>query len=242
MALHAHFQKPQIIGYRKNGCPIWSIAGAEDGGQPAGQPAGASTATPPAPQDNGFPANTPIEQMTGEQRENYWKHQARKHEDRVKAFGGLTADELAQLREKAGKHDAMERDLMGDHEKALAQATESAAADVAAVYVPRLVNAELRAAAAGSGVSAETLQTALEYVDEAKFLNDKGEDVDPDKVARFIAGIAPATGTNLQIRRGPTATTHAGNGSGTQPVTGRPGESGRAMAEKRFGKKTTTTT
>jgi len=189
---------------------------------------------PAAPVDNGFPANTPIEQMNGEQREAYWRHYARKHEGTVKAFGGLTPDELTQLRDKAGKHDQLERDLLTGTEKAVAEAQDAAAADVAAVYVPRLVNAELKAAAALKGISAESLSTALEYVDPAKFLNAKGEDVDTAKVTAFIDGIAPATGTT---RRGPSATGHTGNGLGGQTVTGKPGEAGTAMAEKRFGKR-----
>src|SRR5690349_19240148 len=41
--------------------------------------------TPPAPTDppTGFPADTPLTEMTVEQREAYWKHQARKHESRA---------------------------------------------------------------------------------------------------------------------------------------------------------------
>jgi hypothetical protein len=212
-AVPAHFLVPQLLGYRKNGAPIYTIAGAEDGGQPvataepATTPPATATVTPtaPAPTDPGFPPNTPLEQMNGDQREAYWRFQARKHEGRVKALNGLTPEQLADLQDKATKHDALERELMSDKDKAIAEAKDNTAADVAAQFVPRLVNAELKAAAALKGVPAESLSTALEYVDAAKFLDAKGEDVDTDKVAAFVESIAPATGTSTTSRLGPTS-------------------------------------
>jgi hypothetical protein len=58
--------------------------------------------------------------MTAEQQAAYWKHQSRKHEDRVKAFGGLTSRELTTLRETAKAHDALEYELMSDRDKTVA--------------------------------------------------------------------------------------------------------------------------
>ena len=181
---------------------------------------------------SGFPDNTPVAKMTVEQQANYWKHQARKHEDRVKAFGGLTPEQLTQLREKAEKHDKLEYDLASDHEKAITDARTAAAAAAAAMFVPQIVNAQLDAAAARKGVSGEALAKALEFVDHEKFLNDDGA-IDAAKVQSFVDGIAPAKGTQP---KGPSLTGHsAGGGSGR----GSSVAAGREMWAERH-KKTTT--
>lgn len=207
---------------------------------PAPAPAGPTNQPPaapaPTPVDKGYPDGTPLEQMTGEQREAYWKHQARKHEDRVKSYGGLTAEELTALRDKASKHDALERELMSDKDKAVAEAKDSAVAEANGAFMPLLVNAKLEAAAARKGISPEALEASIQFLDTSKFLTGNGKDVDAAKVSAFIEGIAPGKGTT-QERRGPTATGHAAGPGARQ--TGKAGEAGRAEAERRFGKKKT---
>src|SRR3546814_1652596 len=44
-----------------------------------------------------FPADTPVKDMTAEQQAAYWQDKARKHEDRVKKYGDVTPEKLAQL-------------------------------------------------------------------------------------------------------------------------------------------------
>jgi hypothetical protein len=59
-----------------------------------------------------FPANTPVKDMTPEQQVAYWQDKARKHEDRVKAYGDYTPDKIRALEQerenlrKAGQTDA----------------------------------------------------------------------------------------------------------------------------------------
>lgn len=178
--------------------------------------------------DKGYPVDTPLEQMTAEQQANYWKAQSRKHEQRAKTFGNLTAEDLATLRDKATKHDALEAELMSDRDKAIAEARETAEREAKSGLLPKLVNAEFRAAAAGK-VAADKLAAALEFTDTAKFVKD-GE-VDAEKVAKFIESIAPAQQT---AKKGPSS---FGLGSRQQSGSG-PGDQGRAQAEKRFGTKT----
>jgi hypothetical protein len=164
---------------------------------PAPQPPPASTAPaaqPAAPADPGFPANTPLEQMNADQREAYWRHYARKHEDRAKAFGNLTPEQLTELREKAEKHDALELELGTTAEKAAAKAAQEAKDAARGEYQPALITAKLDAAAARAGVSEEDLAKAVEFVDTTKFLAADGT-VDTDKVQAFIATITPAKGT-----------------------------------------------
>ncbi|MGZ6852474.1 MAG: hypothetical protein ACXVGC_00165 [Mycobacteriaceae bacterium] len=173
--------------------------------------------------DKGFPENTPVDEMTPAQREAYWKHQSRKHEDRVKAFGNITPEALKALQEKASKHDELERELMSDKDKAIAEARDAAAA----AAIPRVVKAEFKAAAKGV-LSNDQLNALLEDRDLTKYADANGEP-DEDKIAKLVTAFAPAKTT----RTGPSAT-GLGNRTGGGDA---PGAQGRAMAEKRFGKK-----
>jgi hypothetical protein len=153
--------------------------------------------------------------MTVEQQAAYWRTQARKHEDRVKAVG-LTPEQVKELRDKATKHDALERELMSDKDKAVAEARESARREARAEVLPALVAAEFRAAA-GNRIESARLATILEPLDLSKFLTDNGE-VDTDKVTAYVNGVAPGTGTGLQQPpRGPSASGQGRRDSSAQP-------------------------
>lgn len=198
------------IGYRDNGRPIWPIFGAsEPPPAPPAPPAPAPPAppTPPAPPappaDTGFPANTPLEQMTGEQQTAYWKHHARRHEDRVKALGNLTPEQLAEIRTKADAHDALQLELGTEAEKQAAAAKAAATAEADARYRPLLVQAKFEALAAGR-IEPEKLATILEPLDLSKFLATDGTP-DTDKVKAYVDGIAPAMGTPPPPRPGPSS-------------------------------------
>lgn len=51
-------------------------------------------------QQPAFPANTPVKDMTPEQQAAYWQDKARKHENRVKAFGDLTPEKIRALEQE----------------------------------------------------------------------------------------------------------------------------------------------
>ncbi len=175
--------------------------------------------------DKGFPDGVAVEQMTSAQREAYWKYQSRKHEDRVKALGNLTPEALKALQDKATKHDELERELMSDKDKAIAEAKDKANA----AAIPRVVRAEFKAAAKGV-LSADQLTALLEDRDLTKYVDANG-DPDEDKIDKLIKAFAPS-GTQ---GRG------TGPGAGGLGRTGgtptEPGAQGRAMAERRFGAK-----
>lgn len=184
------------LGWRKNGAPIWPILG---GSEPPDQ--GGDGDDPPAsPGDPGYPANTPWRDMTAEQQVNYWQAQARKHEDRVKAYGGLTPDQLNDLQERAEQYDVLAAASQTDAERAVNEAAHNARLIAEAELMPRLVTAEFRAAAAGR-LEPDKLATILEPLDLSKFLTDDGE-VDTDKVTSYVDGIAPAKGNE---RQGPSS-------------------------------------
>lgn len=208
-----------------NGRPVWPILGGDDGDDAAAQAAAkaaadaAQAAADSAAADRGFPENTPLEQMKPEQREAYWKHQARKHEDRVKAYGGRTPEQIAEAFEKANKHDALELELGTTADKAAAKAADDAKAAAFGELQPEVITARLDAAAARAGVTEEDLAKAVEFVDTAKFLDAAGN-VDTDKVKAFVATIAPAKGNEQQQRRpGPSSNGQGGSrGSSAGPA------------------------
>jgi hypothetical protein len=183
------------LGWRKNGAPIWPILG---GSEPPNQPGDEPPAAPPA--DPGFPANTPWRDMSPEQQVNYWQHQARRHEDRVKSYGGLTPEQIADLQERAEQFDVLAAASQTDSERAVSEAAFNARLVAEAEMMPRLVAAEFRAAAAGR-IEPDKLATILEPLDLSKFLTDDG-DIDAAKVSAFVDGIAPAKG---ERRQGPSA-------------------------------------
>jgi hypothetical protein len=239
------------IGYRKSGQPIYPIMGGDESEEAAAQAAAAAkaaadakAATDKAAADAAaalaatgkvegefdFPVGKPLVEMTPAQQTEYWRHKARKHEDRVKLYGDFTPEQLADLKAKADKQDALERELMSESEKKVADAKAQAKAEADATYRPLLAKAAIESAASGR-IEAEKLAAALAPLgDLAYFINDAGQ-VDTAKVTAWVDGIAPAKGNPP---KGPTLTPH-----GTRGATGGTGgtaSTGREMYEARFRK------
>lgn len=120
-----------------------------------------------------------------------WKALARKHEDRAKA----NADAAKRLAD-------LEAANLSEKDKAVREAVDSALADARKGFGSRLVDAELRAAAAGRDLDVDAL---LDGLDRARFLDEDGE---PDTAAikKWLDKIAPVKGTRSpdlgQGRRG----------------------------------------
>jgi len=133
---------------------------------------------------NGFPADTALDQMSVEQREAYWKFQARKHENTVKSRADYdqlkqAAAELAQL--KAANATA--------EEKALENARLQGENIGAQRYVKAAVRGEIRASA--PHLKPEQVDELLSIIDTSAVLRDDGE-VDAEKVGKIISSFAPA--------------------------------------------------
>lgn len=199
----------RALWVRPDGRACWPMMGGAPDPEPP-TPPGPTPPTPPAPQpppsDTGFPANTPVEQMTAPQREAYYKNQAQKWQGRAENSYGLlndlgvkTADDAAAIKTKVTQHDALERELMTDKDKAVAEAKDEARAEVRGELIPELVRAKFEAAAAGR-IEDETLTQILEPLDLSKFLTPDGK-VDTAKVKTYVDGVAPAKGNP---RTGPT--------------------------------------
>lgn len=143
----------------------------------------------PTVNEHGFPDKTPINDMTEGQQAAYWRHQARKHEDRVKSMADYDALKAERDTLKSKTQTADEKAL----EAAKKEAGEAAAAAERAKMAPRLVAAEFKAANGGGRIPAEQLKLVLDGLDPSKFLTAEGE-VDADKVKQYVDGIAPADG------------------------------------------------
>lgn len=133
------------------------------------------------------------------------------------------------LKEKAAKHDALEMELGSAADKAAAKAREDERAKQNEQWIPRVVKAEFKAAAKGV-LTEEQVTDLLEDIDLSKFVTATG-DVDEEKIAKKIAVHAPKNDTPPKHQ-----TRDLGQGN-RQGVQAKPGDAGRAMAEKRFGKK-----
>jgi hypothetical protein len=142
---------------------------APDMGEPT------TTDTPPA---DGTPADTVDHAAEAAK----WKELARKHEERAKS-NAAAARELDELRKQS----------MTDQEKAVAEARTEARADALREVGGRLVQAEVRAAAAGRPVDVDAL---LEVLDASIFVGDDGEP-DRARITAWVDRVAPAADPNI---------------------------------------------
>lgn len=104
-----------------------------------------------------------------------WKNEARRQERETKKL----RTELEQLRQAS----------MSDQEKAVAAAREEGRKEAAKQTGVRLVDAEVRACAAGRKVDVDAL---LDGLDRSRFLTDDGEP-DTKQIAAWVERIAPAS-------------------------------------------------
>lgn len=179
----------QPIGFVR-GRPVFPIMGAED---PVDPPVVEVPPVTDPPADPEFPANTPVADMTPDQRAAYWQDKARKHENTWKSVvdKNLTPEQVLQMQERL---NAADRARLTDQERALEDAKAAGRTEaeqvVARQYQERLVAAEFRAALAGTR-TAEQITALVDPLDHTKFLTPTG-DVDTVKVSNYVAGISPA--------------------------------------------------
>lgn len=135
--------------------------------------------------EHGFPPATPLTEMTVDQREAYWRHQAKKHEQTWKSVidRNLTPDQVLEMQQKL---EDVRREQMDDHEKALADARKEAAQETRKTLVPDLVRAKLEAAVArrDPSLTDDDVAAKVEFLDLTRFLTKNGE-VDADKVSAW---------------------------------------------------------
>jgi predicted kinase len=141
--------------------------------------------------DRGFPADTPLEQMTVEQREAYWRHHSRKHERTANSRADYD-DVLAErdrLRAQLGQQPEPQRQQQEQTPNLDEVRSQARAAALAEVAEERVRDAFANRA---FGVEQEDLDAFLEHLNLSTFITDGR--VDTDAVNRSLAMIdrAPA--------------------------------------------------
>ncbi len=179
--------------------------------------------------DRGFPENTPLTEMTVDQREAYWKYQARKHEERANQRSDYDA-----VKAKAEQWDAHQRAQQTPSEQAVEQAREAGKTEALATANRTAVQGILQTALVLRGKTAEQATELLAHTNFESFVKDGAPDT--DAIVKHIDSIAgPVTG---------------GGGRGPDHGQGRRGSGGKAtgvgagremFAESRPNSKTTTT-
>ncbi|WP_433568052.1 hypothetical protein ACQP1O_43190 (plasmid) [Nocardia sp. CA-151230] len=217
--------------------PIAAPVAAEPQAPAAPAPSPAAPAAPPAstPSANGEDwRGIPLSEMTDAQRASYWQHYAREHESAVKAFKGVTPQEVAALKAKA---DALETEKMSADEKALKQAKQEAAdaatAEAQSQFLPRIQALQVKAAAS-SILSGDQLKTFCDIVNPAALLGADGE-VDESKVMGALTAMYPGQANPTQPQANTQRWQNAGQHSAPPPRGNTAVDQANQQLEKRFG-------
>lgn len=174
--------------------------------------------------DLGFPANTPVAEMTAEQQAAYYRHQQQKWQGRFKnlvgdrSFDEAKADLDAYAEYKKSQQTPAEQQLEQRYAQGKADATAEANTKAA--------KAILSATLAAQELPQAEIDGIVEPLDLTKFFTEDG-DVDIDKLSAYGKRFAPAG--KARDRR------DYGGGRRQERSGGRAGASGAAEAEKRFG-------
>jgi hypothetical protein len=127
--------------------------------------------------------NTSWRDMNPQEQVAYWQHQARRHEDRVKAMS-----DYDQLKQVAAEHERLVTAAQTDHERAVAEARRQGHADALTAAGSQLVEQWVRASAANR-LPEEGVNALLDGMDRSRFLSADGA-VDTAKVATYVNQIA----------------------------------------------------
>lgn len=162
-----------------------------------------------------YPKNTPVAEMTLEQRAAYYKHQSRKMEEKLERFGNYTPEQVQTLAKEAA--DAKNAALT-ENEKALETAREEGRAELrrelARIRVDRAIETRLT----GRTIT----PTAILQFDRDKFI--KGDSIDEDALDRWVED-------NTQtVSQKPI---DFGQGRGRDTASGKGGATGKELYEKR---------
>jgi hypothetical protein len=153
--------------------------------QPPPTPPQPTTTPPPGDTDRGYPQDTPLEQMTAEQREAYWRHHSRKWEKIAK-----DRNDYDTLRAAAEELNTLKAANATDQEKAVAAARAAGYAEASGRAAVILVDAHVRAGLS-SRMTPDRIEAFVGHLDHKHFLGADGVSVDAEKVAAFVNAVAP---------------------------------------------------
>ncbi|MFC8945917.1 hypothetical protein [Streptomyces rochei] len=202
----------EVLGYRRNGSPIYAIAGGNGEGEGGSGTGGQGGSSDPGQsgqggdpnagqggdqggQQSGQPGSGSDDTPDWEAKYREATEHSRKWEKRAKE----NTSELEKLRQAQ----------MTDQEKAVAEAEKAGRTAAAAEYGQRLAAAEFRAAVAAAGID---LGEAAEFIDVNRFVGEDG-DVNVAAIKSAVTKFAKIAGPKGPGRSGGDL----GGGSGQQP-------------------------
>jgi hypothetical protein len=159
--------------------------GAAGSGTGTGGNTGGSGSSGTGSGPNGFPENTPLEQMDAPQREAYWKHYARHHEARANARADY--DEQKRL---ADQYREQQRQQMTPDQRAIDEAKEAGRREALETSNAEQVSNLLRVSLEARGKTGDELTTLVAAANPAAFITE-GK-VDAAKVSAYAATLTPA--------------------------------------------------
>lgn len=167
-----------------------------------------------------FPDDSPVSGMTPEQQAEYWRHKARRHESRAKAFGDMTPEQVQKLIEE--REEARKKGL-SDAERAVEEARAAERKDISEASAKREAETALKIALRGRFIDGEAAFSRPDFV--------KDGSADVDAILAWVE-------ENSQPSRSGGGSNSVIPGQGThERVVTNSRAAGKAEAEKRFGKK-----
>jgi hypothetical protein len=141
---------------------------------PAGSAPPADGEQPPAGgEDLGFPANTPVAEMTADQKAAYWRHEAKKQQ--------RIADSRKDYDTVKQERDNLKAAHATDEDRAIEAAKQAGAAEATSKHLKTAVRGHLLAL---TQRPKEDIDKALEFIDVTRFATENG-DLDDEKLEAF---------------------------------------------------------
>lgn len=166
----------------------------------------------------GFPANTPTEQMTEPQRTAYWKFQSRKHERDAKAAAKKIEADAAAAADAAKTDEQRREDELRREGQVLG----------AQPFMKQAIRGEVRAE---TGLSSAEVDELLEFVDPNAFLTDGA--IDDAKVKSFTGRVVKGGPAAPPAPTTPPTSVLAGLGGASAPRGGNAAPEGGSLADKK---------
>jgi hypothetical protein len=251
---HPHTGQPlRAIFVRRDGRVFWPIIGASpddasngggaggDGGATGGDNGGGdgggnngsggsgrTNATDAQGNDLGYPKDTPTAEMTDKEQAAYFKHNSRKHEGRLKSLIGDRTPE--QVKADLEAYAQLQKEQQTPAEQALAAARDEGKKEAIASERNKAATAIFRGALEAGGIEGDDLDELVSNFNVSTYITDDG--VDTTKITNFAKRFSTEPGKG---KRDPDF----GGGKRRQHQNTDRGSAGKAEAQKRFGKKTT---
>lgn len=183
-------QPGTVLGFRKNGTPIFPIAGGSEppNPPPANDPPknDPPKSDPPVPVEAvdsdgvglGFPKDTAVAEMNADQKANYWRNQSKVQQKR--------ADELERSLKPKNDPPKNDQQQQGGEQPNREQIEAQVRADVAKDSVMAL----LRTTLYSRGKNADEIDALVKYVNPESFLNAEKKP-DTAEVIGYLDRVAP---------------------------------------------------